>query len=93
MLAPSEEGSNGASRRVVRSSPLVQRLAAEHNVDISQVQGTGIGGRVSKRDILQYIEGGASGAVAAPAQQPTAHPLRPDSDSSGTAASVPPPAK
>lgn len=47
---------NGASR-AVRSSPLVQRLAAEHNVDLSRVPGTGIGGRVSKKDILQFIHG------------------------------------
>jgi 2-oxoisovalerate dehydrogenase E2 component (dihydrolipoyl transacylase) len=41
--------------RSVRTSPLVQRLAAEHNIDLTRVPGTGIGGRVSKKDILQYI--------------------------------------
>jgi 2-oxoglutarate dehydrogenase E2 component (dihydrolipoamide succinyltransferase) len=39
-----------------RSSPLVRQLAAEHHVDISQVKGTGIGGRVTKHDILAFVE-------------------------------------
>jgi 2-oxoglutarate dehydrogenase E2 component (dihydrolipoamide succinyltransferase) len=38
-----------------RSSPLVRKMAKEHNVDISQLQGTGIAGRVTKNDILAYI--------------------------------------
>jgi len=48
---PSENG-----RR--RSSPLVRRIAKEHNVDIAQIAGSGIGGRVTKHDILGYIERG-----------------------------------
>ena len=39
----------------VRSSPVVQRMAAEHQIDLAQVQGTGLGGRVSKRDVLAYL--------------------------------------
>ncbi|HJW83260.1 MAG TPA: dihydrolipoamide acetyltransferase family protein [Anaerolineae bacterium] len=39
-----------------RVSPVVARIAAEHNVDVSQVTGTGEGGRVTKKDILAYIE-------------------------------------
>jgi 2-oxoglutarate dehydrogenase E2 component (dihydrolipoamide succinyltransferase) len=39
-----------------RISPVVARIAAEHNVDLTQVTGTGRGGRVSKKDILRYIE-------------------------------------
>ena len=41
-----------------RSSPLVRRIAKEHNVDIAQIAGSGIGGRVTKHDILGYIERG-----------------------------------
>jgi pyruvate dehydrogenase E2 component (dihydrolipoamide acetyltransferase) len=52
-----------------KSSPLVRRIAAEHNVDIRGIQGTGIGGRVTKTDILGYIESGAPGPAAAPAAQ------------------------
>src|SRR6185295_14734034 len=40
-----------------RSSPLVRKIAKEHNVDISQIRGTGIAGRVTKDDILGFIEG------------------------------------
>jgi len=40
-----------------RSSPLVRKIAKEHDVDISQIRGTGIAGRVTKDDILGFIEG------------------------------------
>ena len=40
-----------------RTSPLVRQLAREHNVDIAQVRGTGIGGRVTKDDVLAYVHG------------------------------------
>ena len=43
--------------RQSRSSPVVRRIAAEHRVDISTISGTGIGGRVTKQDILNHIEG------------------------------------
>ncbi len=39
-----------------RSSPLVRRIAKEHNVDVSLIHGSGLGGRVTKHDILEYIE-------------------------------------
>jgi pyruvate/2-oxoglutarate dehydrogenase complex dihydrolipoamide acyltransferase (E2) component len=45
-------------------SPVVQRIAAEHGVDLSQVRGTGREGRVRKQDVLAYVE--ARGSVAAP---------------------------
>jgi pyruvate dehydrogenase E2 component (dihydrolipoamide acetyltransferase) len=50
-----------------RSSPLVRKIAREHNVDLSQVEGTGLGGRITKQDILSFIEGG-SGATSAGTQ-------------------------
>jgi 2-oxoglutarate dehydrogenase E2 component (dihydrolipoamide succinyltransferase) len=53
-----------------KSSPLVRRIAREHNVDIRNIQGTGINGRVTKGDILAYIASGA--ATAAPADAATA---------------------
>ena len=40
-----------------RSSPLVRKIAQEHNVDISHIQGSGIAGRVTKEDILAYVAG------------------------------------
>jgi pyruvate dehydrogenase E2 component (dihydrolipoamide acetyltransferase) len=55
-------------------SPVVARIAAEHNVDVSQIEGTGRGGRVTKKDILQHIESGpaAPAPAAAPQEAPTA---------------------
>jgi 2-oxoglutarate dehydrogenase E2 component (dihydrolipoamide succinyltransferase) len=49
----------------VRSSPLVRRLAKEHGIDLSQVPGTGAGGRVSKKDIQAAIETGTGRGPAA----------------------------
>jgi pyruvate dehydrogenase E2 component (dihydrolipoamide acetyltransferase) len=55
----------------VRSSPLVRRLAGENKIDLSQVPGTGAGGRVSKRDILAAIESPRpAGAPAAAGARP-----------------------
>jgi pyruvate dehydrogenase E2 component (dihydrolipoamide acetyltransferase) len=52
-------------------SPVVAKIASEHGVDPTQVQGTGRGGRVTKKDILNFIEsGGPAAAPAAPPAQP-----------------------
>jgi pyruvate dehydrogenase E2 component (dihydrolipoamide acetyltransferase) len=59
-----------------KSSPLVRRIAKEHNVDISRIQGSGIGGRVTKQDILAFIDGGGSTASSArPASEPAPVPV------------------
>jgi len=59
----------------VRSSPLVRKLAKEHSVDLAQVQGTGLGGRVTKQDILAFVEKGAEAApVATPAAPAASRP-------------------
>jgi pyruvate dehydrogenase E2 component (dihydrolipoamide acetyltransferase) len=50
----------------VRSSPLVRKLAREHNVDLAKVSGTGTGGRVTKQDVLDFVERGVSAPAAAP---------------------------
>jgi len=58
-LVPEPEPELEPEKRKVtgmRVSPVVARIAAEHNVDLTQVAGTGRGGRVSKKDILRYIE-------------------------------------
>jgi len=66
---PRSNGSGAAEAspdelRRQKSSPLVRRIAREHNVDITQIPGSGIGGRVTKHDILGFIESGAPGAGA-----------------------------
>jgi pyruvate dehydrogenase E2 component (dihydrolipoamide acetyltransferase) len=53
-----------------KSSPLVRKIAAEHGVDIAQIQGTGLGGRVTKEDILKFIDSGT--APATPSTEPGA---------------------
>lgn len=45
-----------AQEQKARTSPLVRKIAQEHRVDLSQVPGTGLGGRVSKKDIMLYLE-------------------------------------
>ena len=55
-------------------SPVVARIAAEHGVDVGSVPGTGQGGRVTKKDILAFIERGAPAAPAQPAGQPAPTP-------------------
>lgn len=50
-----------------KSSPLVRRIAKEHHVDIGRIAGTGLGGRVTKQDILAFIEKGGPASFDAPA--------------------------
>jgi 2-oxoglutarate dehydrogenase E2 component (dihydrolipoamide succinyltransferase) len=54
----------------LRSSPLVRKIAKEHQLDLRQVPGTGSSGRITKDDLLQYIDKG--GAAKAPAATPAA---------------------
>jgi pyruvate dehydrogenase E2 component (dihydrolipoamide acetyltransferase) len=63
-----ESGEGGA----VKASPLARRMAEEHSIDLSQVQGTGPGGRIVRDDIEDVLE--QRGAPAAPAPQPAAPP-------------------
>jgi pyruvate dehydrogenase E2 component (dihydrolipoamide acetyltransferase) len=67
--APTAEDDNGR-REAKFVSPVVARIAAEHNVDVGSVEGTGRGGRVTKKDILGYIESGQAGQAPAPAEAP-----------------------
>jgi 2-oxoglutarate dehydrogenase E2 component (dihydrolipoamide succinyltransferase) len=64
------------SNEKIRSSPLVRRIAREHNIDLAHVPGTGAGGRISKTDILAAVGGGAAHAStpAAPASTGIAVP-------------------
>jgi pyruvate dehydrogenase E2 component (dihydrolipoamide acetyltransferase) len=95
--AAPQRSAAAASTEKIRSSPLVRRIARENNIDLSQVPGTGAGGRVSKRDILQALEGSAARSMdtgaavptsgAIPFRVPTAPPPLPPA-SGGAAAST-----
>src|SRR6058998_2007169 len=66
MKTDGDGGVQTAEQRLrTKSTPLVRKIAAEHRVDISRIPGSGYAGRVTKQDILGYIE-------RAPARQPTA---------------------
>ena len=88
--APAAGGANGKTFL----SPVVARIASEHDVDVSQVQGTGTGGRVTKKDILAFVEAGAA-APASKNASPPAPPAEPASaapEVATPAAPQPPPA-
>jgi len=67
-VSPEDEGPQ-------RTSPLVRRIAAEHGVDLARVPGTGMQGRVTKADILGFVE--AQQTTAAPAAATAPAPARP----------------
>ena len=62
-------------------SPIVRRMADEHGIDLSEVEGTGIGGRIRKRDLVALIESGSETPPAEAAQERPLHiesPYQPD---------------
>jgi pyruvate dehydrogenase E2 component (dihydrolipoyllysine-residue acetyltransferase) len=66
--APADAASATAAHgERLRSSPLVRKIAKEHQLDLRQVPGTGSSGRITKDDVLQYIEKGGAPKVPAPA--------------------------
>jgi 2-oxoglutarate dehydrogenase E2 component (dihydrolipoamide succinyltransferase) len=69
-------------RRRTKSSPLVRKIAKENNVDIAQLEGTGVSGRVTKNDILEFLQqppkpAAAASAAPAAAPSPAARPAAP----------------
>jgi 2-oxoglutarate dehydrogenase E2 component (dihydrolipoamide succinyltransferase) len=83
--APAASGS-GSER--IHSSPLVRRMAKEHGIDLSTVEGTGAGGRISKQDIEAAIAGASAPAAAvaaysAPAPAASSRPAPPPSAAPG----------
>ena len=74
--APAEEEKVTSldERRRTKSSPLVRKIAAENNVDITQIEGTGISGRVTKNDILDFLQQPKPAVEAKPAAATAAAP-------------------
>jgi pyruvate dehydrogenase E2 component (dihydrolipoamide acetyltransferase) len=76
--------------RRAKSSPLVRKIAQEHGVDIAGLEGTGLSGRVTKNDILSFIESGSAGASGAAKVAPAkASPSRPAASIQETPAAAP----
>ncbi|HEY6968995.1 MAG TPA: 2-oxoglutarate dehydrogenase, E2 component, dihydrolipoamide succinyltransferase [Candidatus Angelobacter sp.] len=69
---PATEREPAGDGERIRSSPLVRRIARENNVDLSSVSGTGLGGRITKEDILNFVQQHGPGAAAARAPRPAA---------------------
>jgi pyruvate/2-oxoglutarate dehydrogenase complex dihydrolipoamide acyltransferase (E2) component len=67
----------GGGRR--RYSPVVMRMAAEHDLDLAQIEGTGRGGRVRKQDVLAFLESGGQGGAPAEPPMHIESPYKPDS--------------
>jgi len=71
--APVEEEAESAHEddEHIRSSPLVRKLAREHNVDLARVSGSGTGGRITKQDVMAFIEKQGASQPPAPRPSPT----------------------
>lgn len=61
----------------IRSSPLVRKMAREHDVDLAKVPGTGVGGRVSKKDVLAYLAQHKTAPAAEPSRAAPPGPASP----------------
>ena len=72
--SPTASASEDEGDSDVRSSPLVRKLAREHNVDLAKVSGTGTGGRVTKQDVLDFVEHRTTAPVGAPAPRQASAP-------------------
>jgi 2-oxoglutarate dehydrogenase E2 component (dihydrolipoamide succinyltransferase) len=80
-------GTRAEGRR--RSSPLVRRIAREQNIDVSRIAGSGLGGRVTKRDILEFASRQPSGAALKPPAVPGPAVSRPQFKEGENVAIVP----
>jgi len=96
--AASSTGNGGSATataeelRRTKSSPLVRKIAQEHGVDIARLEGTGLSGRVTKNDILSFIESGSPATAGTGTKSQAAQPAR--ATSSAAIQEVPaPPAK
>ncbi|MFI5782372.1 2-oxoglutarate dehydrogenase, E2 component, dihydrolipoamide succinyltransferase [Nocardia sp. NPDC051570] len=82
VAAPAEASGNGEAPYV---TPLVRKLATEHNVDLASVQGSGVGGRIRKQDVLAAAETKQAPAPASAPSAPAAAPKAPAAAASAPA--------
>ena len=66
------EAAAAGTTEKLRSSPLVRRIAKDHNLDLRQISGTGSGGRITKDDALKFLAENGAGTTAAAAPKPAA---------------------
>ncbi len=88
--APVEPATDGAGERTF-VSPVVARIASEHGVDVAQVSGTGRGGRVTKKDILAFVESGPAAAPLPPEPVPVEAAAPPEAPAPPPPPPPPPP--
>ncbi len=69
-VGPSGNGGQADAPAGMRISPVVARMAAEHNLDLTQIAGTGRGGRITKKDVQAYLDSGGTTEELAPWEQP-----------------------
>ncbi|NUU62643.1 dihydrolipoamide acetyltransferase family protein [Paenibacillus agri] len=86
---PALSASSADAPMRARYSPAVQTLAAEHNIDLTAVTGTGMGGRITRKDVLSYLEAG--GAATAGQNAPQAQAPAPTPAQAPTYAQAPTP--
>ena len=89
-VAPAPSGNGSAGERHGFVSPVVARIASEHGIDPAAVTGTGRDGRVTKKDILAFVESGAAPAAAAPETAVPAVPAAPAAPAVQAAPAAPP---
>jgi pyruvate/2-oxoglutarate dehydrogenase complex dihydrolipoamide acyltransferase (E2) component len=92
---PSAGGDGGAPERgdghAPPVTPVVRRMAEEHDLDLSQIEGSGRRGRVTKRDVLAYLRGREQRAPEEAAPEPALHMESPYREEEPTAAAAPEP--
>ena len=92
---PADKSGNGVEQSVedlrrTKSSPLVRNIAREHGIDISRLEGTGMSGRVTKNDILSFIESGAAMTPQEAMKARESTPATSQSSSQAAPATAPP---
>jgi pyruvate dehydrogenase E2 component (dihydrolipoamide acetyltransferase) len=75
-----------------RSSPLVRKIAREHGISLSQIKGTGLGGRITKQDIQQFIDNGGSHPAHVETASQAVPPKRSEAESHAAPTASPRPA-
>jgi pyruvate dehydrogenase E2 component (dihydrolipoamide acetyltransferase) len=94
--APTRRDDGGATSaeelRRTKSSPLVRKIAEEHGIDIKSLEGTGMSGRVTKNDILSFIESGAPAQAPATSAEPASSQPAPPAPPAAAPGTQPSPA-